>query len=116
MLPALKSAERPWLRRLVERRSQLEAEQERRDALIGSRGYPLQVSPQRGASPLFLYRQGDRCRIEWRGEDGFALRGREDGGGTVAELLGTIEENPGVVSPGVLARPAIQDAVLGTTL
>ncbi|HSG40114.1 MAG TPA: bacillithiol biosynthesis BshC, partial [Thermoanaerobaculia bacterium] len=35
---------------------------------------------------------------------------------TVEELLGIIEENPTVVSPGVLARPAIQDAVLGTTL
>ena len=27
-----------------------------------------------------------------------------------------IDENPGVVSPGVLARPAIQDAVLGTAI
>ncbi|MFL6236722.1 MAG: bacillithiol biosynthesis cysteine-adding enzyme BshC [Thermoanaerobaculia bacterium] len=116
MLPALKTAERPWLRRLVERRDRLEEELERRDALIESRGYPLQVSPQRGASPLFLFRHGGRRRIEWRGEDGFALRGREDGGGTVAELLETIAENPGVVSPGVLARPAIQDAVLGTTI
>jgi len=116
MLPDLKSAERPWLRRLVERRDRLEAELERRDALIESRGYPLQVSPQRGASPLFLFRHGGRRRIEWQGQDGFALRGREDGGGTVAELLETIEENPGAVSPGVLARPAIQDAVLGTTI
>ncbi len=116
MLPALKTAQRPWLRRLVERRVTLELELERRDALIEARGYPLQVSPQRGASPLFLLRQGERRRIEWRGEDRFALRGREDGGGTVAELLEIIEENPGVVSPGVLARPAMQDAVLGTAI
>jgi uncharacterized protein YllA (UPF0747 family) len=34
----------------------------------------------------------------------------------VAELLRIIEENPAVVSPGVLARPAIADAVLGTTM
>jgi bacillithiol biosynthesis cysteine-adding enzyme BshC len=116
MLPALKAAERPWLRRLVERRGRLEEELAKRDAAIETRGYPLQVSPQRGASPLFLFRHGGRRRIEWRGEDGFALRGREDGGGTVVELLEAIEENPGVVSPGVLARPAIQDAVLGTTI
>jgi bacillithiol biosynthesis cysteine-adding enzyme BshC len=116
MLPALKTAQRPWLRRLVERRATLERELERRDAMIEARGYPLQVSPQRGASPLFLLRHGERRRIEWRGEDRFALRGREDGGGTVAELLEIIEENPGVVSPGVLARPAMQDAVLGTAI
>jgi bacillithiol synthase len=116
MLPALKTAERPWLRRLVERRDQLEEELERRDAAITAKGYPLQVSPQRGASPLFLFRHGGRRRIEWRGDDGFALRGREDCAGTVAELLAAIEENPSVVSPGVLARPAIQDAVLGTTI
>jgi bacillithiol biosynthesis cysteine-adding enzyme BshC len=116
MLPALKTAERPWLRRLVERRGELESELARRDAAIEARGYPLQVSPQRGASPLFLLRHGERRRIEWREGDRFALRGRDGEGGTVAELLEIIEENPGVVSPGVLARPAMQDAVLGTAI
>jgi bacillithiol biosynthesis cysteine-adding enzyme BshC len=119
MLPALKTAERPWLRRLVERREVLEGCLIERDALIEARGYPLQVSPQRGVSPLFLLRHGERRRIEWREGDRFTLRGLrggEDGGGTVAELLAIIDENPGVVSPGVLARPAIQDAVLGTAI
>ncbi len=74
------------------------------------------MSPQRGLSPLFLFRHGERRRIEWRGEDGYVLRGREDAPRGVEELLETIEENPWVVSPGVLARPAIQDAVLGSTL
>ena len=87
--------------------------------LIEARGYPLQVSPQRGVSPLFLFRHGERRRIEWRGEDRFTLRGLR-GGRTAAapsaELLEIIDENPGVVSPGVLARPAIQDAVLGTAI
>src|SRR3954464_4182957 len=55
MLPALKSAERPWLRRLVERRDRLEEEQARRDAAVAAKGYPLQVHPQRGASLLFLF-------------------------------------------------------------
>jgi bacillithiol synthase len=116
MLPALKAAQRPWLRQLVERRRELEEALAARDALIEARGYPLQVSPQRGLSPLFLFRHGERRRIEWRGEDGYALRGREDAQGSVEELLETIEENPSVISPGVLARPAIQDAVLGSTL
>lgn len=115
MHPALKAAQRPWLRRLVERRHEIETALERRDGEIQARGHSLQVSPQRGLSPLFLLSRGERRRIEWRGEDGYVLRGREDGGST-ADLLQVIEENPGVVSPGVLARPAVQDAVLGTCI
>jgi bacillithiol synthase len=115
MLPALKDAQRPWLRRLVERRKEVEEALIRRDAEIESRGHALQVTPQRGLSPLFLLSRGERRRIEWRGEDGYALRGREDGG-KAEDLLRIVDENPGVLSPGALARPALQDAVLGTTL
>jgi bacillithiol synthase len=116
MHPALKTAQRPWLRRLVERRREVEEALTRRDAAIGARAYPLQVSPQRGASPLFLLRHGERRRIEWVGEESFALRGGDGGPEPVEELLRIVEENPAVVSPGVLARPAVQDAVLGTSL
>jgi bacillithiol biosynthesis cysteine-adding enzyme BshC len=116
MDPALKAAQRPWLQRLIERRRELEEALARRDAEIEARGYPLQVSPQRGASPLFLLRRGERRRIEWRGGDGFALRGAEEGPEPIGELLRIVEENPAVVSPGVLARPAVQDAVLGSCL
>jgi bacillithiol synthase len=153
MHPALKAAQRPWLARLVERRRELDEALARQDEAVTGRGYELRVSPQRGASPLFLLRRGERRRIEWRGAGGFALRGLEGGGGSarggsafagggggagapegareadgpapgggsgeaggVAELLRIVDENPAVVSPGVLARPAIADAVLGTTL
>ena len=116
MHPVLKAAQRPWLRRLVERRREVEEALARRDADVKARGYSLQVSPQRGLSPLFLLRHGERRRIEWRGEDGFALRGRDEAPEPVADLLRIVEENPSVVTPGVLARPAVQDAVLGTTL
>jgi bacillithiol biosynthesis cysteine-adding enzyme BshC len=116
MHPALKAAERPWLARLVERRAAVDEALAGRDAEIAARGYPLRVQPQPGASPLFLLHKGERRRIEWRGEDRFVLRGREEEGGSVAELLRTIEDNPGVVTPGALARPAIQDAALGTAL
>lgn len=117
MLPALKDAQRPWLRRLVERRQEIEEALARRDGEIESRGHALQVHPQRGLSPLFLLSRGERRRIEWRGADGYALRGRESGDtGTAADLLRIVDENPGVLSPGALARPALQDAVLGTTL
>jgi uncharacterized protein YllA (UPF0747 family) len=137
MHPTLKAAERPWLVRLIERRGQLADALARQDAAVQDRGYELRVTPQPGASPLFLLRHGQRRRIEWRGDEGFALRGaaagkdgaagRGDTGdmdgvgatagtGAVGELLRILDENPSVVSPGVLARPAIADAVLGTTL
>ncbi|MEP7009864.1 MAG: bacillithiol biosynthesis cysteine-adding enzyme BshC [Acidobacteriota bacterium] len=118
MLPELKTAERPHLRRLVEERVALEAAYAAQDAEIERRGLPLQVAPQRGLSPLFLYTHGERRRIEWRGADRYALRGRggRDEEFPVEQLLAAIDENPGVVSPGVLARPAIQDAVLGTSI
>jgi bacillithiol biosynthesis cysteine-adding enzyme BshC len=127
MHPALKQAEKPWLARLIERRGQLAAALARQDAAVQARGYELRVNPQPGASPLFLLRHGQRRRVEWRGDEGFALRGTDGmdrtagadataGAGGVGELLRILAENPAVVSPGVLARPAVADAVLGTTL
>jgi bacillithiol synthase len=78
----------------------------------------LQIAPQPGASPLFLLRGGERRRIAWHGADRFVLRGGSSGRHSqpVDDLLATIDENPAVVSPGALARPAVQDAVLGTSL
>ncbi len=115
LLPALKRAEAPWMARLVRDRHALDEAFQQADAAVRNAGYPLQVSPQPGTSPLFLLKGAERRRIEWRGEDGYGLRGSDDGG-TIPELLDILENNPGVVSPGVLARPAIQDAVFGTAL
>jgi len=131
MLPAVKAAERPWLARLVEAREEVEAALARADAAVEERGHPLQVHPQRGVSPLFLHfyaKRGDaerddaergggeRRRIGWADADRFELRGGEGGPRPVGELLETIADNPVAVSPGVLARPVVQDAILGTDL
>ena len=116
MLSEVKAAQRGMLRKLVVERRALEDGYAAADAEIESRGYPLQVQPQRGVSPLFQLHRGERRRIEWRGEDGWALRGLDDVGGTVDELLENLEDNPAAVSAGVLARPAVQDALLGTFL
>src|ERR1700726_362432 len=115
MHPALKQAEKPWLARLIERRGQLAAALARQDAAVQARGYELRVNPQPGASPLFLLRHGQRRRIEWRGDEGFALRGTDGadrtagtarGGddkagagaaGGVGELLRILDENPSAV-------------------
>lgn len=120
MLPALKAAQRPVLARILERRDEVEEALVRADRAVAGRGHDLQVTPQPGTSPLFLIGRDGRRRIEWRGGDTYALRGtaghRSIGARPVAELLRTVEENPGAVSPGVRARSAVQDAVLGTAL
>lgn len=122
MLAEVKVLQKPWLRRLVTEHGAVEEALAEADREIGERGHDHQVPPQRGVSPLFLLHQGERRRIEWRGDGGetgdgpWGLRGREDVGGSLDELLERVEDNPAAVSPGVLARPAIQDALLGTHL
>lgn len=115
-LPALKAAQRPFLKRLIERRFELDAAYREAEATLENAGYPLQVAPQPGASPLFLVENGARRRIEWRGAVHFSLRGQDNEPRPVEELLALVESDPGRLSPGVLARPALQDATLGTTL
>lgn len=114
--PTLKRLEAPWLRRLVERRREVGEALERADSAVEKRGYRLQVRPQPGASPLFLLDGGERRRVEWRDGDRFTLRSRDGSDAGVDALLAMLDEEPGRVSPGVLARPLVQDAVLGTAL
>lgn len=137
MLTEVKTAQQPYLRRIVERRDAVEAAYAAADAAIEERGHPHQVHPQRGVSPLFLYQDGERRRVGWvgggeAGSDGggngsgdasvgdrFERRGASGPGSEprpVSELLQIIDDNPSAVSPGVLARPVIQDAILGTSL
>jgi len=116
MAPAVKQAQRAGLQRLVTERVKLEEELSVRDEQIEELGFPLQVRPQRGTSPLFLVHDGERRRIEWREEDRFSLRGLEGFEESVEWLQSLIADTPERVSPGVLARSAIQDSILGTHL
>jgi bacillithiol biosynthesis cysteine-adding enzyme BshC len=122
LLPQLKAAQQPWLRRAFERRREVAEALTAAAARIEERGFSPQVRPQPDASPLFLLDDGRRRRIEWRAIEAgdWKLRGAHGDGqprsGSLAELLERLDDNPIVVSPGALARPAIQDAVLGTTL
>jgi len=121
-LPELKAAQRPLLRRLVERRAEVSAALARAEAAIVGRGYPLQVAPQPGAAPLFALAGSERRRVTWNGDDGWALRGARSGGDgasearSIADLLSLIDGNPAAVSPNVLSRPPLQDAVFGTSV
>lgn len=116
MLPALKSAQRPWLRRLVEERLPIDEAFSAREREIIEAGFELQVKPSPGASPLFFLHGETRRRIEWRDGERIGLRGQPDFERPVEWLLEAIDENPSVVSPGVMARTALQDATLGTSL
>lgn len=115
MLPALKSAEAPWLARLVERREEIERGLDLADQRLRERGYSPQVERHAGASQLFVLQGEARRRVLWTGSATYSLRGVGEER-PLSELLARIAENPGVVSPGALARPAIQDAVLGSAV
>jgi bacillithiol biosynthesis cysteine-adding enzyme BshC len=118
-LPELKAGQRPLLRRLVEARQEVAAAFAGADAAIAGRGYPLQVHPQPGTAPLFVLAGAERRRVAWEGGDPAAASWTARGAGgsrAVAELLAMIDGNPTAVSPGVLARPVLQDAALGTSL
>lgn len=116
MAPAVKRAQQAGMVRLVEDRTALDAAYASSDERIGKAGFDLQVRPQPGLSPLFLQHEGARRRIEWRGADRFGLRGLDDFEESVDRLEKAIADDPAAVSPGVLARPAFQDMILGTYL
>jgi bacillithiol biosynthesis cysteine-adding enzyme BshC len=116
MLPELKQAQRPLLRKLVEQRGEVEEAFQHRDELLERRGHPLQIRPQRGTSPLFLLHEKQRRRIIWTSSDGVGLRGVDSMNEPVEWLLEIIDSDPDRVSPGARARIAIQDAIFGTDL
>lgn len=116
LLPALKRAQGPLMRRLVEVRQALDQALAAADEAVTAAGFDLQVQPQPGVSPLFALHGVERRRIEWLDDERYRLRGEEGEGRPVSDLLQALEDNPSAISPGVLARPALQDAVLGTAL
>lgn len=114
-LPALKSAGAPVLRRLIERRGAVDCALREAAAELELRNIRLPVRSRSGEAPLFLVdAAGERRRVIWSGNGGYRLRG--GGSGTLAELACTLNREPEAISPGVLARPAVQDAVFGTAL
>lgn len=114
-LPELKRQQRPFLLKLIERRAAVEDELARSEAAVRQVTSP-QVRHVPGGAPLFLIDEdGARRRLMWKGESEYGLRGRPEQL-PVAELEALVEAKPERLSPGVLARPALQDAVLGTSL
>jgi bacillithiol biosynthesis cysteine-adding enzyme BshC len=116
MLPSLKQAQRPWLARAVQRRHEICDQLGAQASRVTATGHTLQVEDDPIAAPLFVVHGRARRRVLWDGPDRYLLRGTGDEVLRVADLLATIADNPAVVSPGVLLRPVVQDAVLGTAL
>ncbi len=116
LLPELKRAERAVLRAFVEQRHELDHVTAAAEQRLITAGRTLQVTPQPGASPLFVLVGTQRRRIAWSGADRWMVRGGDQEPRPIAELLEIVEDNPAVISPGVLARPVVQDAVFGTSL
>lgn len=113
--PTLKQLQGTWLELFIERREAVESTLRSAERRIEAAGFELQVRPQPGTSPLFVIEDDERRRVHWQGDQRFSLRGQETER-EVAELRALAREHPKRISPGVLARPIIQDAVLGTAL
>ncbi len=114
-LPALKEASIPALRRLIERRRAVDGALASASAELTRRGIGLPVRWRGNEAPLFLIGDaGERRRVAWTGNGGYRLRG--GGAGEVDALLDLLDRRPRSMSPGVLARPVVQDAVFGTAL
>ncbi|MBZ0111177.1 MAG: bacillithiol biosynthesis cysteine-adding enzyme BshC [Thermoanaerobaculia bacterium] len=114
-LPAVKKAQAPYFRQLIERRGEVATALAGAEEAIVGRGYDLQVRPQPDAAPLMLVRDRERRRVVWSGEDGYVLRGGDEER-PVAELLEELESDPAAFTPNVLSRPVLQDAIFGTGL
>lgn len=114
-LPSFARAASPHYDALVRRHREIAEHLQRREEQIVARGFSLPVRPQADCPSLFVLDGDERCRVRLTEDGGFELRG---GGwqGPLEELLRGIREEPERVSPGVLARPAVQDAVLEPTL
>ncbi len=114
-LPALKEASAPVIQRAIDRRREVDDALGRAADELRQRAIRLPVRSRPGESPFFLVGDdGARRRVIWEGDDGYRLRG--GGAGSVSELEERLLADPRSLSPGVLARPAIQDAAFGTAL
>ncbi len=114
--PAVKRTQQPALEKLVTERALVDQRLDERARGLEASGFRHQVKHAPGWSPLFeVAEDGCRRRIGWVGDDGYRVRGDDDVR-PVSGLLEMIDRSPERISPGVLARPAIQDAMLGTSV
>lgn len=112
--PALRRAEAPLFRRVLEEPGAVEERLERGSERVRSAGWEPQVEREAGALPLFVDTPGGRRRVHRAGE-GFRL-GREGDRVARDRLLGELEEAPGRFSPDVSLRPVASCRLLPTAV
>ncbi|REJ85456.1 MAG: bacillithiol biosynthesis cysteine-adding enzyme BshC [Acidobacteria bacterium] len=113
--PEIKRLQSKTLVRLAERGDAIDVALRRRDEQIVDAGLSPQVAPQPGWSLLFAHQDDRRHRIGWNDGDSWHLRGAEETGSR-SELKRSIADSPEQYSATALGRPALQDALLGTSL
>ena len=114
--PAIKRTQQAALSKLVSERAAVAEALDDRAVALEANGFEHQVRHAPEWSPLFeVGDDGCRRRIGWVGDDAYQLRGSDDPL-PVTRLEELIESTPERVSPGVLARPAVQDAMLSTSV
>ncbi|HZG55908.1 bacillithiol biosynthesis cysteine-adding enzyme BshC, partial [Paenibacillus sp.] len=112
--PALREAEAPMFRALLERREALSAALREGERSVSAAGYPLQAESAADGFNLFLFDGGER-KLLFLDERG---AGAVDRKGTVRltreELLRRAEDAPGDFSNNALTRPLMQEYVFPT--
>ena len=112
MLPELRREGRELFRAMVERMDECERLVSQRSDAIREAGYKPQVIAGEDGHYSFLYRVAEGgLREPIRSDDGqLAIGGRQV---EREEVLALVENSPESISTGVLARPLLQDLVLG---
>jgi bacillithiol synthase len=101
---------RPIYRRAVEDAQKLDEDLIARGKLLDRRGFHAQVKVTPQGTLLFLDVNGKRVAVRRRNDDFVA----GDMKLSTAELLNEIDKRPEALTPSVLLRPVLQDAILPT--
>ncbi len=115
MLPELRREGRDLFVSMVQEMDEAERRVTQRSSEIRDAGYTPQVAAADDGHYSFLYRVSDSgVRLPIRFDDGqWSVGGKRS---TREEILSIAQQQPETISTGVLARPLLQDGVLGTDL
>ncbi len=108
--PELKQRSLPILLRELDAAAPREEELRSVAGELEERGYPVQVPILDGAVNLFLEGPAGRERLYRREEGGFRLR-HSDRSFSRAEVQESFRRDPSLVSPNVLLRPVVENAL-----
>lgn len=110
--PAVRRAQAPLFRRVLEEADAVEAALARGTEAVRSAGWCPQLDREAGALPLFLDTPGGRHRVYREG--GGYRSGRDGPRLDASELLDLLEDEPGRFSPDVALRPVSASWLLPT--